>query len=122
MYGRLRAWLRKGGCLPPDAKGDEAKGLSAQLTAPTYTFAQDVKLQLESKKDLRRRLGISPDDADAIAITFAYPYLEEAFAHPQTSGHNGGPPLDDDNGSNSYAEANPYAQVSRSQFNPLRVH
>lgn len=120
MYGRVRDWLRKGGCLPADAKTADAKNsLSAQLTAPTYTFAQDVKLQLESKKDLRRRLGVSPDDADALAITFAYPYLEEAFSMSKQPGHNGGPPLEDEG--DSYAEANPYAQVTSSKFNPLRV-
>lgn len=115
MYGRLRNWIRKGGCLPPDDKRSESKGLSAQLTAPTYTYQGDVKLQLESKKDLRRRLGISPDDADAIAITFAFPYLEEAFA-PQY-GHNGEPPLEGD----SYAESSPYSNVTNSNFNPTQV-
>jgi hypothetical protein len=91
----------------------ENKGLSAQLTAPTYTYQADVKLQLESKKDIRRRLGISPDDADAVAITFAFPYLEEAF-NPNI-GHNGGPELEGD----SYTETNPYAQVVGGKFNPM---
>ena len=78
-----------------------------------------MKLQLESKKDLRRRLGVSPDDADALAITFAYPYLEEAFSMSKQPSHNGGSPLEDEG--DSYAEANPYAQVTSSKFNPLRV-
>lgn len=119
MYGRLRDWIIKGGCLPSDDKKLESKGLSAQLTAATYTFARDTKLQLESKKDLRRRLGISPDDADAIAITFAYPYLEEAFAAPRSDqmGHNGGPELEGDH----YAEASPYTGVTSNRFNPTQV-
>lgn len=114
MYGRARDWIKKGGCLPADDPKAQEKGLSAQLTAPTYTYSQDVKLQLESKKDLRRRLGISPDDADALAITFAYPYLEEAFAPPK--GEDGREPEGD-----SYAEANPYAHVTGTKFNPLQV-
>jgi len=118
MYGRARTWIKKGGCLPPDDKKAEDKGLSAQLTAATYTFAQDVKLQLESKKDLRRRLGISPDDADALAITFAYPYLEEAFAHPNAA-NNGEPPIEDH--AASYADVNPYAAVTSSKYNPIQV-
>jgi hypothetical protein len=112
MYGRLREWIKKGGCLPPDRPGLEEKGLSAQLTAPTYSYQADVKLQLESKKDLRRRLGISPDDADAIAITFAYPYLEEAFTPTPRDGETEG---------DHYAEVNPYAAVSSSRFNPTQV-
>lgn len=112
MYGRARTWIKKGGCLPPDDKAADGKGLSAQLTAPTYTYQGDVKLQLESKKDLKRRLGISPDDADALVITFAYPYLEEAFA----------PPLSQDGEApeSSYSEANPYADVTSTKFRPMQ--
>lgn len=111
MYGRARTWIKKGGCLPADRSDAEGKGLSMQLTAPTFTFAQDVKIQLESKKDIRRRLNISPDDADALAITFAYPYLEEAFV-PQTPG-------DIEDMSSSYAEANPYSDVTSTKFRPI---
>lgn len=113
MYGRARSWIKKGGCLPSDDKKEEKNALSAQLTAATYTFAQDVKLQLESKKDIRRRLRISPDDADALAITFAFPYLEEAFAPPT--------PSEAAEVGESYAEANPYANVTSTKFNPTQV-
>lgn len=112
MYGRVRDWIRKGGCLPADEEKDDGKGLSFQLTAPTYTYQGDVKLQLESKKDIRRRLGISPDDADALAITFAFPYLEEAFAPP---------PVGEEAEGDHYSEANPYASVSSRKFNPTQV-
>lgn len=112
MYGRTRDWIRKGGCLPADEEKDDGKGLSFQLTAPTYTYQGDVKLQLESKKDIRRRLGISPDDADALAITFAFPYLEEAFAPP---------PVGEEAEGDHYSEVNPYASVSSRKFNPTQV-
>jgi hypothetical protein len=111
MYGRLREWLRKGGCIPKDRPGSENKGLAAQLTSATYTFQGDVKLQLESKKDIRRRLGLSPDEADALAITFAYPYLEQAFAPPAAEGE----------AADHYSEGNPYAQVTKTRFNPTQV-
>jgi len=113
MYGRARDWIKKGGVLPKDDPRAEGKGLSAQLTAPTYTYQGDVKLQLESKKDLKRRLGISPDDADALVITFAYPYLDEAFAMP--------PPGEEEEAGESYAETNPYKAVTSTKFNPLQV-
>lgn len=108
IWGRMRDWLKKGGALPPDG-GDEGKALSDQLCAPTYTFAQDVKIQLESKKDIRRRINISPDDADALAITFTHPWLEQAFA----------PPSDLDAEGASYTETNPYAAVAASNFHPV---
>ena len=113
IWGRMRDWVAKGGCLPLDAKNvDEGKGLSAQLVAPTYTYSRDVALQLESKKDIRRRLKISPDDADALAITFAEPWLEEAMR----------PAHVDEGESAAYDEANPYAAVSGSKFNPIGAH
>ena len=104
IYGRLRDWLREGGCLPPDAENADGNALSDQLTAATYTYSRDVALQLESKKDIRRRLGISPDDADAIAITFSEPWLHEA------------PGLSVVGEAESYTEANPYASVTETNF------
>lgn len=98
MWGRTRDWINNGGCLPPDDPSSEDKGLSAQLTAPTYTFSKDVRLQLESKKDLRRRMGISPDDADALAISFAFPWLDLAL------------PVELSSAQNNYTDANPYAK------------
>lgn len=100
IWGRMRDWVAKGGCLPKDEAGAEGKGLSAQLTAPTYTYSKDVKLQLESKKDIRRRLGMSPDDADALACTFAEPWLELSVTLEQTAAK--------ETENNKYGERNPY--------------
>lgn len=48
--------------------------LVAELTAPTYTYANAAgKLQLESKEDMKKRGLPSPDLADALALTFAEP-------------------------------------------------
>ena len=61
------------------------------------TDSEDV-IRLESKKDIAKRLdGLSPDIADALAITFA---VDTSFytglVHDTSNfGHNGGPPLDD---------------------------
>lgn len=108
MYGRARDWIKKGGCLPIDKKDSDGKGLSDQLAAPTFTFQADVKIQLESKKDIRRRLNISPDDADALAITFAFPYLEEAFALPNA---------EEAKEMHSYSDGDPYEAVTSRNFN-----
>lgn len=66
MWGALRAWL-KGGALPFDPE------LKKQLVGPTYTYNVRGEIQLESKEDMMRRGVESPDDADALALTFAYP-------------------------------------------------
>ena len=43
----------------------------ADLSALRYVFTQDGRIQLESKDDVRKRLGRSPDRADAVALAFA---------------------------------------------------
>ncbi len=69
MWGAMRAWIRAGGALPNDPE------LRAQLIAPTYGLNAQGKILLEKKEDVMRRLGSdkSPDRADALALTFAYP-------------------------------------------------
>jgi phage terminase large subunit len=42
--------------------------LIADLSALRYTFDQSGRILLESKDDTRRRLGRSPDRADAFAL------------------------------------------------------
>lgn len=69
MWGRMRDWIRAG-MLPHDPE------LEQNLTGREYGYVlkegRDV-LQLEKKKDMKKRGLASPDDADALALTFAYP-------------------------------------------------
>ena len=69
MWGAMRAWIRSGGALPADPD------LRKQLIAPQYGLDNKGRIQLERKEDMMRRLGsdASPDRADALATTFAYP-------------------------------------------------
>jgi hypothetical protein len=73
IWGSLRRFLRRG-CIPSSVPKYEGT-FSDELAAPTYTYAREDYIQLESKKDLRRRGVKSPDLADALACTFAYPTL-----------------------------------------------
>lgn len=66
MYFDLVAWIKAGGALP------ECPELLAALTQTTYTFQRD-KLLLEPKDQIKVKLGYSPDEADAAALTFAEP-------------------------------------------------
>ncbi len=59
-------WIKRGGALP------ESPELLAALTTTTYTFKAD-KLILEDKKQVKLRLGYSPDEMDAGMLTFAEP-------------------------------------------------
>lgn len=69
MYGRLREWLKVG------YLGEDDQQLKTELTAIMYMFRKDA-LALEPKEVLKDREGFSPDDSDALAITFAYPIEE----------------------------------------------
>lgn len=68
MWSRLREWLLHEGALGPD----QAR-LMDELAVPGYGFDARNRLQLESKDDMRARGAGSPDAADALALTFAYP-------------------------------------------------
>jgi hypothetical protein len=61
-------WIRRGGALP------ESANLLTALTQTTYTFQGD-KLLLEPKADLKDRIGFSPDEFDALILTFAQPVM-----------------------------------------------
>ena len=69
MWGRCKEWL-KIGCLAPDEL------LATDLTAVEYGFSNDDRIQLERKEDMEKRGLASPDDADALALTFAHPVPE----------------------------------------------
>lgn len=74
MWGAMRSWLRNGGSLPFDIE------LKAQLIGPTYSFNNRNEILLESKEDMMKRGVESPDKADALALTFAYPLVSNANA------------------------------------------
>jgi hypothetical protein len=50
--------------LPPDQK------LTSDLTAPLYKISQGGKIQVESKEDIIKRLGRSPDRGDAVVMAW----------------------------------------------------
>jgi hypothetical protein len=67
MWKLMRDWLKQGGSIPPDPV------LSSDLVGPDTVPRLDGKLQLEAKKDMKTRGVPSPNRADALALSFAYP-------------------------------------------------
>lgn len=63
---KMAEWVKGGGCLP------DLADLRTELCTPTYTFAGG-KFLLEEKEQIKKRLGRSPDLADALALTFMLP-------------------------------------------------
>ena len=73
MYWLMCEWIRGGGALPPEEGADSPVArLIEDLTETQYTFKMD-KIIIEEKEQIKARLGRSPDYADALACTFAYP-------------------------------------------------
>ena len=74
IWGGLKEWLATGSI--PNIITGENVVLSDELTAPTYMLTAKEAIQLESKKEMRARGVASPNVADALACTFAYPSFE----------------------------------------------
>lgn len=68
MWGQLKEWL-------PTGAIDKSPDLENDLVAPGYKLDRRVRVQLERKEEVKKRLGHSTDDADALALTFAMPVL-----------------------------------------------
>ncbi len=67
MWDECRQWLERGGALPYMPE------LRTELSMPEYTFDAQNRFKLESKESLKNKTGRSPDIADALCLTFAYP-------------------------------------------------
>lgn len=74
IWGAMRDWL-KDGSLPNMLTGENTT-IVDELTGPTYTMNKKEEIQLEGKKEMRGRGVPSPNVADALACTFAYPSFE----------------------------------------------
>ena len=71
IWGEMRDWLNLG-TIPGECGG---RKLIDEFTDPTYTITMKDQIQLESKSLMKARGVSSPDFADALACTFAYPYV-----------------------------------------------
>ena len=69
MWWAMKEWIDLGGAIPND------NALKQELATPIYWFDSAGRKVLEPKDEIKKRLqgGGSPDLADALALTFAYP-------------------------------------------------
>jgi hypothetical protein len=72
MWGDMREWLRTAS-IPKD------RTLKTDLISPLMKPDSKGAIFLESKKDMKARGLASPDAADAIALTFAYPVAHREY-------------------------------------------
>ena len=75
MWMKSKAWLElEGGVQVPDSDS-----LQADACGPSYRYDALTRIVLESKDDMRRRGALSPDEWDAVALTFARPVAPSNF-------------------------------------------
>jgi hypothetical protein len=77
MWGEMREWL-KTASVPHD------RFLKNDLTGPMMKPDSKGTIYLESKKDMKARGLASPDAADAIAVTFAFPVAHREYVARET--------------------------------------
>jgi hypothetical protein len=69
MWQRSRDWLNA----PGGADIPDSDGLQADACGPGYSYDMNQRLQLEPKEHMRARGLRSPDEWDAVVLTFAEP-------------------------------------------------
>lgn len=79
MAKAARQWLKDGGAIPDD------NALRDALLAPETVARTDGLIQLEAKKDIKKRIGYSPGEFDALLLSFAFPVTAKRDDMP-TSG------------------------------------
>jgi len=67
MWYRMKEWIEAGCDIPDDTE------LGEQLVGLEYDYTPKEQIRLEKKEDMKSRGMSSPDRADSLALTFAYP-------------------------------------------------
>lgn len=84
MWGVMKDWLRT-------ASIPEDRQMKADLVGPMKKPNSSGTIFLEGKKEMRSRGLASPDAADALAVTFAFPVAHREYVEPtRRLGSHGG--------------------------------
>jgi hypothetical protein len=74
MWMKSKEWLED----PAGVEIPDSDSLHADACGPSYRYDSNTRLVLESKENMRRRGLSSPDEWDAVALTFAAPVAPAA--------------------------------------------
>jgi hypothetical protein len=75
MWQATKDWLND----PAGVSIPDKDSLQADACGPSYSYDSSSRLMLESKEHMRKRSLASPDEWDAVALTFAEPVMEAKF-------------------------------------------
>lgn len=78
IWGELAEWIAD----PITPSIPDLERLHADLTAPSYSFTHNGQIKLDSKEKIKKETGKSPDDGDALALTFAAPIQADDVHKP----------------------------------------
>lgn len=74
MWGAMRGWLMDPDHTPTIPDEDN---LGTDICAPTFKYDSRTRLLLEPKEEIKKRLNMSPDGGDCLALTFAEPMIRD---------------------------------------------
>lgn len=77
MWGRIDEWLTN----KPQVSLPDDDGIQADLTSVNRKNDSKYRLKMESKDEMKDRGEPSPDDGDALGLTFAYEMSANAGSH-----------------------------------------
>lgn len=80
MWMKSNEWLQD----PAGVSIPDSDALQADACGPGYSYDSNTRLRMEKKEDMRRRGVPSPDEWDAVALTFAEP-VAPVFTAPSLS-------------------------------------
>lgn len=88
---RAEMWMKSKEWLEDEAGADipDSDSLQADACGPSYKYDSNSRVLIEAKEDMRRRGCRSPDDWDAVVLTFAEPVREARVAEAPVFGVGG---------------------------------
>ncbi len=86
MWGDVRDWLES--TIP--VKVPDSDSLQADLCSPGYKYDHMQRILLESKDEMKANGRRSPDEGDAVALTFAAPVSREVEDFTDASSYDSG--------------------------------
>jgi phage terminase large subunit len=113
IYFEAAEWIKGGGQLPPMTTPGMPE-LNAAMTRTTYSFKGD-KLLLEPKDIVKEKIGFSPDEADAFALTFSQPVMRRARENGRSIHAAEYDPF-----AGIHAAMKSYGRAHQSDYNPLK--
>lgn len=73
IWSEVATWLQRDASIVDEQAKPGRPSLASEMLAPERVLGEGKRIKVEPKEKIIRRLGHSPDGADALALTFAVP-------------------------------------------------